>query len=72
MAYLTDETMDEIGYEIAQYAAMDGRDDTERFVSESDFERVTECDHYFGEWRDYFGRSEFECSECGFYKEVSL
>lgn len=70
--YLTDETMDEIGYEITQYAAMDGRDDIERFVTESDYERVTECEHPYGVSTFELHRWTFECTtgNCDYVVEV--
>lgn len=48
--YLTTEAMQEIDYDYAQAIALDGRDDTERRVSEDDYlgadrESVTECLH---------------------------
>lgn len=74
MSYLTDETMDEIGYEIAQFAAMDGMDDIERFVPLNAYERVNECEHPYGIETFEPTRWTFECTtgECNYVTEVLL
>lgn len=77
--FLTDETMDEFGaaYDEVRYAVIDGIETIERFVSESDYYRPTECDHAFGYWTnhgsvEYGIVATFECTECNYVREVQV
>lgn len=75
--FITDETMQEMDYEMAQFRAMSGIDDIERFVSERDME-LADCVHEFGEYADHFPLfggefdpySTFVCFDCGAEIEI--
>jgi hypothetical protein len=73
MAFMTDETMDEIAADYDEEASrvMTGDSDRERYVSEKDMQ---DCVHDNGVWTDEFSawdhRSTFECADCDYVLEV--
>lgn len=65
--WITDEAMQEYDYDYAQFRAIDGIDNVERFVSLNDWENA-ECVHANGEWTDTFQGfnvfGSFQCTDC--------